>query len=315
MTELERRGGEQAAAEEERLLSEEVSVLDFDMLCSTVAMQAQQGKWGKLNGDEEAELGYGGGVHRMWEGELFYDCLDDRRLALQSSCCPCYRFGKNMKRAGFGSCFLQGSVHLILLVIALSNLLAFTITRKCYFLYLAASFALSLGTYMGYYRIQIKKKFNIIFSVHFFCLFSKPLYSGITAIANDLMGGDTSLDDFIYHIICPSCMLSQVRIKDVGNEQCPRWDLAWERGHHMRGKLLRGQQSILGVVSTLCCVNQVPTTSQHATNLQRHHCFADFCGRDCVNCCLLYHGDEGLSVSLFKLCWNLGIIVPKLKGK
>ncbi|XP_042031062.1 uncharacterized protein LOC121777774 [Salvia splendens] len=199
MTELERRGGEQAAAEEERLLSEEVSVLDFDMLCSTVAMQAQQGKWGKLNGDEEAELGYGGGVHRMWEGELFYDCLDDRRLALQSSCCPCYRFGKNMKRAGFGSCFLQGSVHLILLVIALSNLLAFTITRKCYFLYLAASFALSLGTYMGYYRIQIKKKFNII-------------------------GGDTSLDDFIYHIICPSCMLSQEsRTLEMNNVQDGIW--------------------------------------------------------------------------------------------
>ncbi|KAG6394000.1 hypothetical protein SASPL_144576 [Salvia splendens] len=227
MTELERRGGEQAAAaaEEERLLSEEVSVLDFDMLCSTVAMQAQQGKWGKLNGDEEDELGYGGGVHRMWEGELFYDCLDDRRLALQSSCCPCYRFGKNMKRAGFGSCFLQGSVHLILLVIALSNLLAFTITRKCYFLYLAMSFALSVGTYMGYYRIQIKKKFNI-----------KPLYSGISAIANDLMvffiwicvspcvGGDTSLDDFIYHVICPSCMLSQEsRTLEMNNVQDGIW--------------------------------------------------------------------------------------------
>ena len=26
-----------------------------------------------------------------------------------------------------------------------------------------------------------------------------------------MQGGDTSLDDFIYHVICPSCMLSQVR--------------------------------------------------------------------------------------------------------
>ncbi|KAL1537453.1 hypothetical protein AAHA92_29964 [Salvia divinorum] len=202
MTELERGGGEQAAAAEgegERLLSEEVSVLDFDMLCSTVAMQAQQGKWGKLNGDDGDEHEYGGGVHRMWEGELFHDCLDDRRLALQSSCCPCYRFGKNMKRAGFGSCFLQGSVHLILLVIALSNLLAFTITKKCYFLYLAISFALSVGTYMGYYRIQIKKKFNI-------------------------KGGDTSLDDFIYHVICPSCMLSQEsRTLEMNNVQDGIW--------------------------------------------------------------------------------------------
>ncbi|XP_057764672.1 uncharacterized protein LOC130985621 isoform X1 [Salvia miltiorrhiza] len=205
MAELDKRGGEQAAAEEERLLGEEAAVLDFDTLCSTVAMQAQQGKWGKLNGDNEEEYivsnfrEYGGGVHRMWEGELFYDCFDDRRLALQSSCCPCYRFGKNMKRAGFGSCFLQGSIHLILLVIALSNLLAFTITRKCYFLYLAISFALSVGTYMGYYRIQIKKKFNI-------------------------KGGDTSFDDFVYHVICPSCMLSQEsRTLEMNNVQDGIW--------------------------------------------------------------------------------------------
>lgn len=92
MAELDKRGGAQAAVEEEeRLLMEEVTVLDFDMLCSTVAMQAQKGKWGKLNGDNDEEnLGsnyhqYGGGVHRMWEGELVYDCFDDRRLALQST--------------------------------------------------------------------------------------------------------------------------------------------------------------------------------------------------------------------------------------
>ncbi|XP_057764673.1 uncharacterized protein LOC130985621 isoform X2 [Salvia miltiorrhiza] len=150
MAELDKRGGEQAAAEEERLLGEEAAVLDFDTLCSTVAMQAQQGKWGKLNGDNEEEYivsnfrEYGGGVHRMWEGELFYDCFDDRRLALQSSCCPCYRFGKNMKRAGFGSCFLQG--------------------------------------------------------------------------------GDTSFDDFVYHVICPSCMLSQEsRTLEMNNVQDGIW--------------------------------------------------------------------------------------------
>lgn len=93
MAELEKRGGEQAATaaaaeEEERLLGKEVAVLDFDMLCATVAMQAHQGKWGKLNGDNGEEHNYheyGGGVHRMWEGELFYDCFDDRRLALQAS--------------------------------------------------------------------------------------------------------------------------------------------------------------------------------------------------------------------------------------
>lgn len=93
--------------EEERLLMEGVTVLDFDMLCSTVALQTQ-GKWRKLEsgeGDDEG-LELGGGVFRMWEGEVL-DCFEDRRVALQSSCCPCYRFGKNMKRAGFGSCFMQ----------------------------------------------------------------------------------------------------------------------------------------------------------------------------------------------------------------
>ncbi|XP_071934971.1 uncharacterized protein [Coffea arabica] len=102
--------------EEKESLMEKVAVLDFDMLCATVAMQSQKGKWDKLNagenGDEEEDIvvyGNGGGVLRMWEGELLYDCFDDRRIALQSACCPCYRFGKNMRRAGFGSCFLQDS--------------------------------------------------------------------------------------------------------------------------------------------------------------------------------------------------------------
>ncbi|XP_060192982.1 uncharacterized protein LOC132622391 isoform X2 [Lycium barbarum] len=101
--------------EGQRLLSEGVTVVDFDMLCSTVAMQAQKGQWVKLNlnndgGNEEYD--YGGGVLRMWEGELFCDCLEDRRIAIQSVCCPWYRFGKNMKRAGFGSCFVQGDSSL-----------------------------------------------------------------------------------------------------------------------------------------------------------------------------------------------------------
>ncbi|KAL0353174.1 UNVERIFIED_CONTAM: hypothetical protein Sangu_0898700 [Sesamum angustifolium] len=97
----------------------------------------------------------------MWEGELVYDCFDDRRIALQSTCCPCYRFGKNMKRAGFGSCFLQGFIHFILAVVALTNLLAFVITRTRCFLYLAIAFTVFIGTYLGYHRMQIRRKFNI----------------------------------------------------------------------------------------------------------------------------------------------------------
>ncbi|KAK4805041.1 hypothetical protein SAY86_004858 [Trapa natans] len=101
---------QEGEGEEQRLLSD-MAVLDFDLLCSTVALQAAQGKWSRLDAGrgterEEASGDLGGGVLRMWEGEVL-DCFEDRRVALQSSCCPCYRFGKNMKRAGFGSCFLQ----------------------------------------------------------------------------------------------------------------------------------------------------------------------------------------------------------------
>lgn len=209
MAELEKSGGAEAAVvveeEKERLLGNEATALDFDMLCATVALQAQQGKWGKLNGENDEENfvpnsnQYGGGVHRMWEGELVCDFFDDRRLALQSTCFPCYRFGKNMKRAGFGSCFLQGYFYLILVVISLCNLLAFVITGRFYFIYLAISFTLLLGTYLGYYRTQIKKKFSI-------------------------KGGESSLDDFVYHLICPCCTLSQEsRTLELNNVQDGIW--------------------------------------------------------------------------------------------
>lgn len=92
MAELEKSGGVEAVEEEEeRLLGKEATALDFDMLCATVALQAQQGKWGKLNGENDEENfvpnynQYGWGVHRMWEGELVYDFFDDRQLALQST--------------------------------------------------------------------------------------------------------------------------------------------------------------------------------------------------------------------------------------
>lgn len=75
--------------EKERLL-EGVTVLDFDMLCSTVALRTAQGKWGKLGSvgvgeeEEEEEGGEFGGVLRMWEGEPL-DCFDDHRIALEST--------------------------------------------------------------------------------------------------------------------------------------------------------------------------------------------------------------------------------------
>ncbi|XP_057470928.1 uncharacterized protein LOC130759748 isoform X1 [Actinidia eriantha] len=188
-------GGE----EEERLL-EGMMVLDFDMLCSTVAMQTQ-GKWTKLDQcEDDFEHGGGelGGVLRMWEGELL-DCFDDRRIALESACCPCYRFGKNMGRAGFGSCFVQGIVYLIIAAAALFNCIAFIVTKKNCFLYLGVAFTISVGTYLGFHRTQIRKKFNI-------------------------RGSDSSLDDCVYHLICPCCTLCQEsRTLDMNNVQDGTW--------------------------------------------------------------------------------------------
>lgn len=78
-------GKEEAAEEEkERLVGGNgMAVLDFDMLCSTVALQTQ-GKLQSFQGGEEGEVGDLGGVFRMWEGELL-DCFDDRRIALESA--------------------------------------------------------------------------------------------------------------------------------------------------------------------------------------------------------------------------------------
>lgn len=71
--------------EEEEKFLEGVTLLDFDMLCSTVAMQTQ-GKWTKLETTQDASTTAAdfGGVFRMWEGELL-DCFEDRRIAIESA--------------------------------------------------------------------------------------------------------------------------------------------------------------------------------------------------------------------------------------
>ncbi|GMH15808.1 hypothetical protein Nepgr_017649 [Nepenthes gracilis] len=169
-----------AEAEEEKVLLEGMAVLDFDMLCSTVALQ-NQGKW-----------------RLMWEGEVL-DCFDDHRIAIESACCPCYRFGKNMRRAGFGSCLLQGIVYLILAVSALLNCIAFTVTRRHYFLYLGIAISILLGMYLGFFRTRIKKKFKI-------------------------RGSDSPIDDCVYHLICPCCTICQEsRTLEMNNVEDGTW--------------------------------------------------------------------------------------------
>lgn len=78
---VEARGSDGCGGEEEKLL-QGVTVLDFDVLCSTVA---QGGKWKKVaDGEEDDHVVELGGVFRMWEGDLL-DLLDDRRVAAQSA--------------------------------------------------------------------------------------------------------------------------------------------------------------------------------------------------------------------------------------
>ncbi|GAB4831080.1 hypothetical protein Ancab_005090 [Ancistrocladus abbreviatus] len=188
--------GKGVEEEEERLLGG-MAVLDFDMLCSTVAMQTQ-GKWRLVENDSGQEGVEIGGVFRMWEGEIL-DCFDDRRVAAESVCCPCYRFGKNMRRAGFASCFLQGTVYAILALSALLSCIAFTVTRRSYFLYLGVAFSISIGMYLGFFRTQMRKKFNI-------------------------RASDSPLDDCVYHLICPCCTLCQEsRTLEMNNVQDGTW--------------------------------------------------------------------------------------------
>ncbi|KAK7252216.1 hypothetical protein RIF29_36015 [Crotalaria pallida] len=208
--------------EKERLL-EGVVALDFDMLCSTVAMRSAQGKWGKLGDEEEREEGgeFGGGVLRMWEGELL-DCFDDQHIAIESTCCPCYRFGKNMKRAGFGSSYIQATVYFLLAIGAFFNFVAFAVTRRHCFLYLAVAFIVSVGAYLGFFRTRIRKKFNI-------------------------KGSDSSLDDCAYHFACPCCTLSQEsRTLEMNNVQDGTWhgrgDTIFIGGFGEKSKALYGLQ-------------------------------------------------------------------------
>ncbi|MED6122135.1 hypothetical protein PIB30_037017 [Stylosanthes scabra] len=194
-----------AEDEEKEGLLDGMAVLDFDMLCSSVALRTAQRNWGKLGrvvGDhddhDEENGGEFGGVLRMWEGELL-DCFDDRRILLESTCLPCYRFGKNMKRAGFGSCYGQATMYFLLAFAAFLNFIAFAITKRHCFLYLAVAFIFSIGSYLGFFRSRIRQKFNI-------------------------KGSDSSLDDCIYHFACPCCTLSQEsRTLEMNNVQDGTW--------------------------------------------------------------------------------------------
>ncbi|KAK8460608.1 hypothetical protein SEVIR_2G359500v4 [Setaria viridis] len=182
--EEERRRGESESEGEESGMA---AVLDFDMLCASVALSAERRKGAaaaEAAGDCGGGVG-GGGVQRMWEGDVVLDCLEDRRIALEAACCPCYRFGKNMRRANLGSCFLQGMFYFVLLAAVLVSLIAFSVTKHHIYLYMGLASVLLVAIYTGYFRRRIRKQFNI-------------------------RGTESSLDDCVLHLICPCCTLCQV---------------------------------------------------------------------------------------------------------
>ncbi|KAG9452810.1 hypothetical protein H6P81_005714 [Aristolochia fimbriata] len=192
-------GGDGEAGDGELL--DGMAVLDFDLLCTSVALQTQgytAGKRGETGDYDEESGGDFGGVQRMWEGEVL-DCFDDRRIAIETMCCPCYRFGKNMGRAGLGSCFVQGTMYLGFAVIAVLNVVFFILTKRHSFLYLAIAFTISLAAYLGLFRTQIRKQFNI-------------------------RANDSSLDDCLYHLLCPCCTLCQEsRTLEINNVRDGFW--------------------------------------------------------------------------------------------
>ncbi|XP_039145879.1 uncharacterized protein LOC120283303 [Dioscorea cayenensis subsp. rotundata] len=167
--------------------TEGVAVLDFDMLCATVALQTQgfsvERRKGSEEDDEMEESGEFGGVQRMWEGGVL-DFFEDRRIAIESACCPCYRFGKNMRRANLGPCFLQAAIYFLLVVAVVFNIISFVVTRQHLFLYLEVVFIILFGVYVGYFRSRIRRQFNI-------------------------KGSDTYIDDCVNHLICPCGSLCQ----------------------------------------------------------------------------------------------------------
>ncbi|CAM0906225.1 unnamed protein product [Alopecurus aequalis] len=181
---------------------EAMAVLDFDMLCASVAMSAERRKGSGMAAAAAcagAGEGAGGGVQRMWEGDVVIDCLEDRRIALEAACCPCYRFGKNMRRANLGSCFLQAMAYFISLVAVLVSLIAFSVTRHHVYLSMGLGSVALIAIYTGYFRRRIRKQFNIL-------------------------GTDSSVDDCVLHLICPCCTLCQeARTLEMNNVQCGVW--------------------------------------------------------------------------------------------
>lgn len=80
-TEEERRRGDSESEGEEGV----AAVLDFDMLCASVALSAERRKGAAAAETGGDGGGGGGGVQRMWEGDVVLDCVEDRWIALEAA--------------------------------------------------------------------------------------------------------------------------------------------------------------------------------------------------------------------------------------
>ncbi|KAK3127352.1 hypothetical protein QOZ80_7AG0572030 [Eleusine coracana subsp. coracana] len=61
------------------------AMLDFDMLCASVALAAERRKGAAAAEADGDGGGGGGGVQRMWEGDVVLDCVEDRWVALEAA--------------------------------------------------------------------------------------------------------------------------------------------------------------------------------------------------------------------------------------
>ncbi|MCO5589249.1 hypothetical protein L7F22_043215 [Adiantum nelumboides] len=200
-----------AVQDKERNPEDNLPILDFDLLCATIAMQREP-----LSVDVQRDA-CEVGVQRMWEGGVL-DCLEDKEIALRTVCCPSVTYGKNLSRAGFGSCRAKGGVHFLLLVTAFVSYTLFLCAYGRQYLYAAITVLICVAAYASFYRIQIRRKFNIK--------------------GSDLDGVVSAFDDSLNHFMCGCCALCQeARTLEMNNVQDGNWrgrgDTIWVGSYAM----------------------------------------------------------------------------------
>ncbi|KAH7280248.1 hypothetical protein KP509_37G057700 [Ceratopteris richardii] len=183
-----------APQDKETRLENGVSILDFDFLCASVAMQRDP-----LSVDAQRDA-YEAGVQRMWEGGVL-DCFEDKEIALQTLLSV-----------------IHGGVHFLLLATALVTYVLFLCAYGHQYLYASIFILICAASYASFYRIQIRRKFNIK--------------------GKDIDGFVSAFDDSLNHFICGCCALCQeARTLEINNVQDGNWrgrgDTIWVGSYAM----------------------------------------------------------------------------------